>query len=421
MSSTPPDARHAPGAPDARFAATRAAFRLPEGLLYLDGNSLGPLPVAAGERLGARVSSEWGERLIRGWNECGWMDEPTRLGDRIGRLIGAPPGSTVVGETLSIRVWQALAAALELAAAGPDGARRRTVLSDDGNFPSDLYMAEGLVRQLGRGHELRAVAPEALIDAIDDTVAALLVTHVDYRTGRLHDMAALTTRAHAHGVPVIWDLAHSTGAVPVDVAAVDADFAVGCTYKYLNAGPGAPAFLHVAPRLVESIEPALAGWLGHAAPFAFEPGYRPGPGIERMRVGTPPVLANAVLDAALDVWESIGWDVAAVRAESIEMSGRFVSIVEAGTDELVLASPRDPRERGSQVSFRHPDAYAIVRGLTRDHDVIGDFRAPDMARFAFAPLYLSLDEVDEAARRLVRVVVERGYDDPELRTRAGVT
>ena len=410
-----------PTPPDARLVAARAAFELPEGLLYLDGNSLGPLPVAAGERLAARVRGEWGTRLIRGWNECGWMDEPVRLGDRVGRLIGAPPGSTVVGETLSIRVWQALAAALDLAAARPDGAGRRTVLSDVGNFPSDLYVAQGLVRQLGRGHELRTVAPEALADAIDDTVAALLVTHVDYRTGRLHDMATLTERAHARGVPVIWDLAHSTGAVPVDVAAADADFAVGCTYKYLNAGPGAPAFLHVAPRLVDSIEPALAGWLGHAAPFAFEPRYRPGPGIERMRVGTPPVLASAALDAALDVWESIGWDVAAVRTESIVMSERFVSIVEAGTDELALASPRNPRERGSQVSFRHPEAYAIVRALIRDHDVIGDFRAPDLARFAFTPLYLSRAEVDEAARRLVRVVVDRGYDDPELRERAGVT
>ncbi len=406
----------------ADFGRTRARFALPEGLLYLDGNSLGPLPVDATERLGARVAEEWGERLIRGWNDCGWMDEPVRLGDRIGRLIGAPPGSTVVGETLSIRVWQALAAALSTPREGhaPDS-RRNVVLSDTGNFPSDLYMAEGLLGQLDRGHELRTVEPEALHDALDASVAALLVTHVDYRTGRLHDMASLTARAHAHGVPVIWDLAHSTGAVPVDVAAVDADFAVGCTYKYLNAGPGAPAFLHVAPRLIESVRPALAGWLGHAAPFDFEPRYRPGPGIERMRVGTPPVLANAVLDAALDVWESIGWDMEAVRAESMRLSEAFVSAVEAGTDALELASPRDPHARGSQVSFRHPDAYAIVRALIECHDVIGDFRAPDLARFAFTPLYLTREEVAEAARRVVRVVREREYDDAAFRARAGVT
>lgn len=406
---------------DPRFAATRERFVLPAGLLYLDGNSLGPLPVAARDRIAARVEREWGERLIRGWNDCGWMDEPTRLGDRIGRLIGAPAGSTVVGETLSIRVWQALAAALEMHGPEGSGARRTTVLSDTGNFPSDLYMAQGLVRQLGRGHTVRTVAPEALEGAIDDTVAAVLVTHVDYRTGRLHDMATLTRAAHAHGVPVIWDLAHSTGAVPVDVAAVDADFAVGCTYKYLNAGPGAPAFLHVAPRLIDSVRPALAGWLGHAEPFAFDASYRPGPGIERMRVGTPPVLANAALDAALDVWESIDWDIGAVRAESVALSEAFVAAVAAGTDALELASPTDPHARGSQVSFRHPDAYAIVRALIRDHEVIGDFRAPDLARFAFTPLYLSRDEVAEAARRLVRVVEAREYDDPRLRARAAVT
>ena len=251
-------------------------FRLPEGIVYLDGNSLGPLPVTAGERVARTVSAEWGEQLIGGWNAAGWMAQPRDVGDRIGRLIGAPAGSVVVGDTLSIKVYQALAAALDL---NPE---RKVILSDSGNFPTDLYMADGLIRSLDRGHELRVVAPEAVADAIDDSVAAVMLTEVDYRTGRLHDMAALTQRAHAAGAITVWDLAHSAGAIPVDVAGTDADFAVGCTYKYLNGGPGSPAFIYVAPRLAGTIRPALSGWLGHRAPFAFDLDYRAGEGIDRL-------------------------------------------------------------------------------------------------------------------------------------------
>ena len=395
------------------FAATRARFALPEGVLYLDGNSLGPPPAGVAERVAGRVREEWGERLIRGWNDSGWMVEPERVGSRIGRLIGAWEDSVVVGDTLSIRLFQALDAAL---ARHPG---RPLVLSDTGNFPSDLYMAEGLLRRLGGERRLELVAPEAVAARLDDSVAVLMLTHVDYRSGRLHDMAALTEAAHALDIPVVWDLAHSSGAVEVDLAGVDADFAVGCTYKYLNGGPGAPAFIAVNPRRQEAIEPLLAGWLGHAEPFAFEPRYRPAPGVARLRVGTPPVLAMAALDAALDVWDGI--DMGAVRARSIALSERFVAEVEARCPALSLASPRDPRARGSQVSFAFEHGYAAMRALIERHGVIGDFRAPDLMRFAFTPLYLSMDDVLAAVDAIETVVRERQWDDPAYRARAAVT
>ena len=246
------------------FSATKAMFHIPEGMIYLDGNSLGPLPRGAADRMARVITDEWGHMLITGWNKAGWMEQPTRVGDRIARLIGAEPGHVVMGDTLSIKVYQALAAALEMR---PD---RRVILSDSGNFPSDLYMAEGLIASLGRGHELRVVAPEDVAANITEDVAVTLITEVDYRTGRKHDMADLTARAHAAGALTIWDLAHSAGALPVDLAGAGADFAVGCTYKYLNGGPGAPAFIYVAPRHADAARPALSGWLGHEAPFAFD-------------------------------------------------------------------------------------------------------------------------------------------------------
>lgn len=264
------------------FAATRRAFDLPDGIVYLDGNSLGPLPRAVRDRLASTVTDEWGRLLIRGWNEAGWIDLPARVGNRIARLIGAEPATVVMGDTLSIKVYQALASALEM------NPGRRVILSDSGNFPSDLYMADGLVRTVGRACELRVVPPEDVAAALDEAVAVLLITEVDYRTGRRHDMAALTARAHAMGALTVWDLAHSAGALPVHLAATGADFAVGCTYKYLNSGPGGPAFIYVAPRHQRAARPALSGWMGHEAPFAFALDYRPGAGVERMRVGTPP-------------------------------------------------------------------------------------------------------------------------------------
>ena len=255
----------------------RELFDLPEGMIYLDGNSLGPLPRAVPARLASMVQDEWGAHLIKGWNLDDWMDQPSSVADKVGRLIGAPSGTCVLGDTLSVKVYQALSAALQMR---PD---RKVILSDSGNFPSDLYMAQGLIRQLGKGHELRIVAPDEVAEAIDESVAALMLTQVDYRTGRMHDMADLTRRAHAAGAVMIWDLAHSAGAVPVEIEKTGAEFAVGCTYKYLNGGPGAPAFIYARPDVAAEVAPALAGWLGHDAPFAFEPDYRPAPQIESLR------------------------------------------------------------------------------------------------------------------------------------------
>jgi kynureninase len=394
------------------FAVTRALFHLPPGVIYLDGNSLGPLPRAAETRAAAVIREQWGERLIRGWNDAGWMALPTRVGDRIARLVGAPAGSVISGDTLSIKLFQALAAALALR---PE---RRVVLSDSGNFPSDLYIAQSLLDSLGQGHELRVVAPEEVMDAIDEDVAVTMLTEVDYRTGRLHDMRALTARAHAAGAIALWDLAHSAGALPVDLTGADADFAVGCTYKYLNGGPGAPAFLYLAPRHAETARPILSGWLGHRAPFAFERDYSPAPGVERMRVGTPPVIALAVLDVALDIWDGVA--MADLRAASIRLSQRFIAEVEARCPQLTLASPRDPHARGSQVSFAHPNAYAVMQALIA-RGVIGDVRAPDLLRFGFTPLYLGEEEVVRAVDILADILVTDAWDRPEHHARAAVT
>ncbi|EPX86378.1 Kynureninase [Rubellimicrobium thermophilum DSM 16684] len=393
------------------FAATRALFDLPAGLCYLDGNSLGPLPRTARERM-ARAMDEWGRLLIGGWNQAGWMAQPGLLGDRIGRLIGAEPGHTVVGDTLSIKVYQALAAALALVPG------RRIVLSDTGNFPSDLYMAEGLLRMLGDGHALRLVEPEAVGDAITEEVAVLLLTEVDYRTGRRHDMPALTRKAHEAGALAIWDLAHSAGAFPVDVTAGGADFAVGCTYKYLNGGPGAPAFIAVAPRHAEAAPAALSGWLGHRAPFAFDLSYVPGRGVERFRVGTPPVLAMAALDAALDIWDAI--DMEDLRQRSLALADRFIKGVLDAVPELELVTPREAERRGSQVSFRHPEGYAAMQALIA-RGVVGDFRAPDIMRFGIAPLYIGEAEIDRAVDVLAEVMERRLWDNPAYRIRAPVT
>ncbi|AWB48067.1 kynureninase [Gemmobacter aquarius] len=394
------------------FTATRAMFDLPQGIIYLDGNSLGPLPVAAAARVAQTVQAEWGQMLITGWNKAGWMDQPARVGDRIAKLIGAESGTVVMGDTLSIKVYQALASALEM------NPTRRVILSDTGNFPSDLYMADGLVRTLGNGYALKTVTPDEVMDAIDETVAVTLITEVDYRTGRKHDMAAITAKAHAMGALTIWDLAHSAGALPVHLARVGADFAVGCSYKYLNSGPGGPAFIYVAPRHAETARPALSGWLGHESPFAFDLGYRPGRGSERMRVGTPPVLQLAALEAALDVWDHV--DMSDLRARSLELGDLFIAGVEAACPDLTLATPRAHDMRGSQVSFRHAEGYAIMQALI-SRGVIGDFRAPDILRFGFTPLYIGEAEVQAAVTILSDIMQNRLWDRPEFKARAKVT
>lgn len=387
-------------------------FYIPEGMIYLDGNSLGPLPCKAVERVTKTLHDEWGEMLIKGWNEAKWMQQPSHLGDRVGDLIGAPKGTVVLGDTLTIKVYQALASALEM------NADRRVILSDSGNFPTDLYIAEGLIKTIDKGHELRIVEPDEVSGAISDDIAVLMLTHADYRSGRIHDMMDLTRKAQDVGAVVIWDLAHSAGAMPLDIEKSNAEFAVGCTYKYLNGGPGAPAFIYVRPDILESTQPALSGWLGHDAPFAFEQRYRPGSGIERMRVGTPAIIQMASLDAALDVWDGV--DMQDVRDNSIALSELFILEVESRCPQLKLASPRDPHSRGSQVSFEFEEGYAVVQALIA-RGVVGDFRAPNIIRFGFTPLYIDETDVRKAVDILADVMSSGSWDTPEFKTRSTVT
>ncbi len=387
-------------------------FDLPEGVIYLDGNSLGALPKNAAAAAARVIEEEWGGDLIRAWNTAGWMALPARVGDRIARLIGAPAGSVATGDTLSIKVFQALAAALKMR---PE---RRVILSDAGNFPSDLYMAQGLIDTIGKDYVLETPAPDRVMDHIDDRVAVVMLTQVDYRTGRMHDMGAITKAAHAAGAVMIWDLAHSAGAIPLNIAGSGAEFAVGCTYKYLNGGPGAPAFIYVRPDIVETVTPALAGWLGHAAPFEMDPTYRPAMSTERFRVGTPSVVQFAILDAALDAWDGV--DMGALRAASVALQELFITEVEARCPDLVLASPRDPAQRGSQVSFAFENGYAAMQALIA-RGVIGDFRAPDIMRFGFTPLYLDEADILRAAEVIEMVMRDGLWRAPEYSVRSAVT
>ncbi|MFK7834959.1 MAG: kynureninase [Sulfitobacter sp.] len=390
----------------------KEAFILPEGIIYLDGNSLGPMPKSVPARVAGVMTEEWAQLLIRGWNKAGWMAAPSEIGTAVGRLIGAPAGSVVMGDTLSVKVYQALAAGVKMR---PD---RRVILSDTGNFPSDLYMAEGLVGLLGEGYELRTVAPEDIAQAIDEDIAVVMLTEVDYRTGRKHDMKGVTELAHAAGAVMVWDLAHSAGAIPVDLTAAGCEFAVGCTYKYLNGGPGAPAFIYVRPDLADSVDPALSGWLGHDSPFDFDLNYRPAKGIERMRVCTPPVLQMAALEEAMKLWEDVAME--DLRAASIALQEQFIAEVERDVPQLTLASPRDPSVRGSQVSFRFEHGYAAMQAVI-DRGVIGDFRAPDIMRFGFAPLYLDGGDVSAAVAVIKDVMVNNLWDNDAYKVRSRVT
>jgi kynureninase len=387
-------------------------FDVPEGVIYLDGNSLGVLPKGAAERAQKTITEEWGGQLIKAWNTAGWMALPQVVGDRLADLIGAPAGSVATGDTLSIKVYQALAAALKMR---PD---RNVILSDNGNFPSDLYIAEGLIKTLDQGYELRTPAPEDVAEAITEEVAVVMLTQVDYRSGRMHDMDAITKRAHEVGAVMIWDLAHSAGAVEVDMAGSNAEFAVGCTYKYLNGGPGAPAFIYVRPDIVESIEPALSGWLGHDAPFAMELNYRPASATERMRVGTPPILQLGVLQEALKAWDGV--DMAELRAASQRLSDLFIKEVEARCPMLTLASPRDANARGSQVSFAFEHGWPAMQAII-DRGVIGDFRAPNIMRFGFTPLYLDGADIVAAAEIIEDVMTNEHWREEKYNVRSRVT
>jgi len=392
----------------------RQKFVLPKGVIYLDGNSLGPQPVGVGERLASVVKDEWGEDLIKSWNLHGWMDLPKRVGNKIGQLICAGEDNVIAADSTSVNLFKVLAAALSLR---PD---RKTVLSDTGNFPTDLYIAQGLTHLLKGQVELKVVPAGEIEDHLDETVAVLMLTQVDYRSGTLFDMKHMTEKAHDKGALALWDLSHSAGALPVDVTGCDVDFAVGCGYKYLNGGPGAPAFLYVHPKHQDQVFPPLSGWLGHEAPFAFDTDYRPADGIARQICGTPGILGMSALDTALDVFQGLDMDL--IRHKSNKLTELFIDLVEDKCEEhgFELVTPKAPSQRGSQVSFRHPQGYAIMQSLI-DHGVIGDFRKPDILRFGFAPLYTGYGETWEAAETLYEIMETQTWDRPEYHEMKAVT
>ena len=388
----------------------RERFDVPEGVIYLDGNSLGCLPRATPERLAQVVHDEWGRDLIRSWNTAGWIDMPARIGAKIAPLIGALPHEVIACDSTSVNLFKLISAALAMRPG------RKVVLSEPGNFPTDLYMIEGLERQ---GLAGRRLAPrDAMAEAIDEDVALLMLTHVHYKSGAIFDMRELTAAAQAKGALVLWDLSHSGGALPVDLNGCNADFAVGCGYKYFNGGPGAPAYLFVAERHQAAVQQPLTGWMGHAAPFAFSDDYAPAPGVERMLCGTPPILGLAALEVGVDLIAEIG--VERLYAKSQALSEFFRQCLVEREVALDLVSPTDPARRGSQLSFRHREAYAICQALIA-RGVIGDFRDPDILRLGFAPAYLRFEDMAEAARHLAEVLDSGEWQRDEFRERAAVT
>ena len=414
------------------LAPLREQFVLPPGVIYLDGNSLGVLPRATAARVQQVVTQEWGVDLIRSWNSAGWIDLPQRVGDKIARLVGAAPGELVVADSTSVNLFKVLSAALSITTA--DSPQRKTILSERSNFPTDLYIAEALCRE--RGFELQLAEPDELPSLLNERIAVLMLTHVNYRTGRMHDMAALTATAQQAGVLTVWDLAHSAGAVPVDLHGANADFAIGCGYKYLNGGPGAPAFVWAHPRHAGRFWQPLAGWMGHAAPFQFTPGYRPAEGISRYLCGTPAVLSLAALECGVDTvlaaeaYSQKQGGMAALRRKSLALTRLFAEQVQASCPQLTLVSPSEDATRGSQVCFSHAEiAYPVIQALIA-RGVIGDFRAGDKShpagamdvlRFGFTPLYLRHVDAWDAAEHLREVLESGEWQRPEFNRRHAVT
>jgi kynureninase len=393
----------------------RDRFVLPEGVIYLDGNSLGAASKVVFGEVEKAAREEWGQDLIRAWNKDGWFEMPLELGDQIGRLIGAAPGQTVVADTTSINIYKALHAAMGLRP------NRSDIVAEGNSFPTDLYMAEGVAAtRPGTTIRLEGVDADDIEDLIDDKVAVILVNHVNYKSGELRDMAALTRKAHAAGALVVWDLCHTAGAMPVDLDGANTDFAVGCSYKYLNGGPGAPAFIYVAHRHLAEARQPLSGWWGHARPFAFEQGFDASSGIRRFQCGTQPILSLRALKGALDIWADV--DMQVLRAKSIALTDLFIQLVESRCEGLGLAlgSPRDGARRGSQVSFAHDNAYAVMQALI-ERGVIGDFRAPETLRFGFTPLYTSFRDVWQAVGILEDILRSGAWQEPRFAVRAAVT
>ena len=391
----------------------RDLFHIPAGLIYLDGNSLGMMPKAAPARLDGVITGEWADGLIRSWTDAGWWDQPRTVGAKLARLIGADADEVVATDTTSVNLFKLLVAAVKLRPG------RRVILTDPDNFPTDIYIAQGIAAMLG-DVTVKVVPLADIQAAIDDTVAVVTLSHVDYKTSVINDMAVLTARAHAAGALALWDLSHSAGAIEVDLHAARADFAVGCGYKYLNGGPGAPAYLYIRRDLQAAAQPPIAGWWGHSEPFAFATDYRPATGISRFLCGTQSPLAMAALDTALDIWSEV--DMTALRAKAIGLTDLFINLVETNcaAHGLRLAVPRDAARRASHVSFHHPEGYAAMRAM-RARGVIGDFRSPDVMRFGFTPLYTSYADVFDAAAHMAEVFETRSYEQAEFRQREKVT
>ncbi len=393
------------------LASRRDLFDLPEGVIYLDGNSLGALPRSVGPRLQAAVAREWGGDLIKSWNTADWISLPRRVGAKIAPLIGAGADEVIAADSTSVNLFKLAAGALKLR---PD---RRVILTEPGNFPTDLYILQGLRDFLG-DVELRVVEAGKIVEALDESVALLLLTHVHYKTGAVHDMAGLTARAHAVGALALWDLSHSAGALPVDLRGAGADLAVGCGYKYLNGGPGAPAFLFIAQALQAQFRTPLSGWMGHAAPFAFSDEYQPAEGVLRGLCGTPSVLGLTALETALDAFEGV--DLVELRAKSMRLGDLFLDLALERCEGFGLGCPRDAASRGSQVALTHDHGYPIMQALI-ERGVIGDFRAPDVLRFGFTPLYLRYVDVWDAVDRLAAVMASGEWRQARFNEVSAVT
>jgi len=394
--------------------AYRDRFRLPEGVIYLDGNSLGALPKATADRVKKVLDVEWGEHLVDGWLKDNWMGLSEVLGDKIAKLIGADAGEVIVVDTTSINVHKVIAAAMLMR---PD---RRTLLTDKGNFPTDVYMAQGLVEFLGRQHRIKMVEEDEVAESIDEDTAAVFCTQINYKTGRLHDMAKITKAAHAKGALAIWDLAHTAGCVPIELNKIEADFAVGCGYKYLNGGPGAPAFVFAPKRHHDKVRQPLTGWLGHANPFEFGLDYKPAQGIRQFRASSPPILGIVAMEAGID--DMIEFGIGNVRAKSLALTSLFMKLVEERLTKhgFTIATPKETERRGSQVALNHKDGWPIMQAL-KARKVIGDFREPNIVRFGFAAPYVRFADVWDAVENLVQVMEKEEWKKPEFQNKKWVT
>ncbi|WP_087693448.1 kynureninase [Pseudomonas sp. PE-S1G-1] len=401
------------------LAPLRNQFALPAGVIYLDGNSLGARPVAALERAQAVIAEEWGNGLIRSWNSAGWADLSQRLGNRLAPLIGARDGEVVITDTTSINLFKVLSAALTVQRERAPS--RKVIVSEASNFPTDLYIAEGLTELLQQGYSLRLVnSPDELPKAIDQDTAVVMLTHVNYKTGYMYDMQAQTALSHECGALAIWDLAHSAGAVPINLHQASADYAIGCTYKYLNGGPGSQAFVWVNPALVDVVTQPLSGWFGHTRQFAMESRYAPSQGIARYLCGTQPITSLAMVECGLDIFAQT--DMASLRSKSLALTDLFIELVESrcAAHDLTLITPREHARRGSHVSFEHPEGYAVIQALIA-RGVIGDYREPRIMRFGFTPLYTSFAEVWDAVEILGEILDQKTWDQPQFKVRHSVT